>query len=55
VALDVVTERRKLVYDLLVVELNAVALELLGDFMDALLRHIALVGLLLRRLRGAAP
>jgi hypothetical protein len=56
VALDVVTERSELVYDLLIVELNAVALELLGDFMNALLRHIALDGLLLRRrVRGAAP
>jgi hypothetical protein len=54
VALDVVTERHQLGHDLLVVELNTVVLELLGDFVDALLRH-TLLGLLLRRLPGAAP
>jgi hypothetical protein len=54
VALDVVAERRQLGHDLFVVELNAMTLELLGDFVDALLRH-TLLGLLLRRLQGAAP
>jgi len=51
VALDVVPERRELGDDLFVVELNAVALELFRDFVNALLRH-TLLGLLLRRLRG---
>jgi hypothetical protein len=54
VALDVVTKRRELGDDLLIVELNAVVLELFGNFVNALLRH-TLLGLLLRRLRGAAP
>jgi hypothetical protein len=51
VALDVVTKRRQLGNDLFVVELNAVALELFRDFVNALLRH-TLLGLLLRRFRG---
>jgi hypothetical protein len=54
VALDVVTQPRELGNDLLVVELNAVVLELFGNFVNALLRH-TLLGLLLRRYRGAAP
>jgi hypothetical protein len=55
VALDVVPERRQLGDDLFIVELNAVALELFRDFVNALLRH-TLLGLLLRRLpEGAAP
>jgi hypothetical protein len=55
VALHVVPKPRKLGDDFFIVELNAVALELFSDFVNALLRH-TLLGLLLRRLpEGAAP
>jgi hypothetical protein len=54
VALDVVAEPNKLGHDLFVIELDPVVLELLGNFVNALLRH-TLLGLLLRRLPGVAP
>jgi hypothetical protein len=41
-ALDVVPERHQLVDDFLIVELDAVPLELFGDFVDSLLRHTSL-------------
>jgi hypothetical protein len=53
-ALDVVAERHELGHDLFVVELDPMVLELLGNLVNALLRH-TLIGLLLRRLPGAAP
>lgn len=58
VSLHIVTERLQLGDDLLVVELNALSLELLGNFVDALLRHtdrsIAFFGTA-PRAAGAAP
>jgi hypothetical protein len=54
VALDVVAERYKLGHDLFVVELDPLVLELFCNLVNALLRH-TLLGLLLRRLPGAAP
>jgi len=55
VTLDVVTERRQLGDDLFVVELNAMGLELFGDFVDALLRHTGWPSNLLRFNSLAGP